>query len=126
MSLKDILADIDKKDPTLASRIKDKMFTFADIPNIEDKSLRKALFEMDNETIIISLKGEADEMKQKFFTNISDNRKRILIADLRSLGPQRRSDIQEAQNKVIKKLRELQEKGELFFKGEDKKDEWVE
>ncbi len=122
---KDILSDIEKRDTNLASRVKNKMFTFADIPNLEDKSLRKALFGIENEIIALALKDESNEMKQKFLSNVSENRKRILLADFRSLGPQKRSVIQEAKDKIISVLRKLEEKGELFFKDSDKSDEWV-
>jgi len=122
---KNILSELEKRDINLAARIKDKMFTFADILNIEDNSLRRALIKIPNDLLALALKDESDEMKQKFFTNISDNRKKILLSELRILGPQRRSDIQAAKNKIITILKNLQEKGELFFKGKDKGDEWV-
>lgn len=122
---KNILSELEKRDINLAARIKDEMFTFADILNIEDNSLRRALIKIPNDLLALALKDESDEMKQKFFTNISDNRKKILLSELRTLGPQRRSDIQAAKNKIITILKNLQEIGELFFKGRDKGDEWV-
>ena len=122
---KNILSELEKRDINLAARIKDKMFTFADILNIEDNSLKRALIKIPNDLLALALKDESDEMKQKFFTNISDNRKKILLSELRTLGPQRRSDIQAAKNKIITILKNFQEKGELFFKGKDKGDEWV-
>jgi len=122
---KDILSDLEKKDSSLASRIKDKMLTFADIVNIDDRSLKKVLFEVENEVIALALKDEKDEMKQKFFSNVSDNRKKVLFSELKTLGPQKRPDIQTAKNKVMESLKKLEDKGELFFKGDDKGDEWV-
>jgi len=122
---RNILSELEKRDINLAYRIKDKMFTFVDILNIEDNSLRRALTKIPNDLLALALKDESYEMKQKFFNNISENRKKILLSELRTLGPQRRSDIQAAKNKILTILKNLQEKGELFFKGKDKGDEWV-
>lgn len=122
---KNILSEIEKKDFSLASKIKDKMFTFNDILKIEDNSLKKGLFEIKNEILALALKDESDGMKQKFLNNISDNRKKIILTELKTLGPQKRSNIEDAKNKILETLRKLQENGELLFKNTHKKDEWV-
>jgi len=122
---KNILSEIEKKDASLASKIKDKMFTFNDILKIEDNSLKKALFEIKNDILGLALKDESEEMKQKFLNNISDNRKKLLLIELKTLGPQKRSNIEDAKNRILETLREMQENGELFFKNSNKKDEWV-
>jgi flagellar motor switch protein FliG len=122
---KNILSEIEKKDASLASKIKDKMFTFNDILKIENNSLKKALFEINNDIIALALKDESEEMKQKFLNNISDNRKKLLLIELKTLGPQKRSNIEDAKNRILETLREMQENGELFFKNSNKKDEWV-
>ena len=122
---KNILSEIEKKDASLASKIKDKMLTFNDILKIENNSLKKALFEINNDIIALALKDESEEMKQKFLNNISDNRKKLLLIELKTLGPQKRSNIEDAKNRILETLREMQENGELFFKNSNKKDEWV-
>ena len=122
---KNILSEIEKKDLSLASKIKDKMFTFNDILKIEDNSLKKGLFEIKNEILALALKDESEEMKQKILNNISDNRKKIILTELKTLGPQKRSNIEDAKNRILETLRKIQENGELFFKNSNKKDEWV-
>ncbi|MCK4965938.1 hypothetical protein KAS50_02840 [bacterium] len=120
-----ILSELEKKDINLASRIKDKMFTFQDILNVDDRSLKKALFEIPNAVLALALKGESKEMKVKIISNISENRKKIVLDEYNSLGPQKRQIVDDAKDRILDVLRKLKETGELFFKGDVKNDEWV-
>jgi len=121
----EILSKLEKRDINLASRIKDKMFTFQDILNVEDRSLKKGLLEISNTVLTLALKGESKEMKTKILNNISSNRKQIVIEELNSLGPQKRQIVDDAKDKILEVLRKLKDLGELFFKSDDKKDEWI-
>ncbi|MFC1558735.1 FliG C-terminal domain-containing protein [candidate division KSB1 bacterium] len=120
-----ILSDFEKKDVNLASRIKDKMFTFQDILNVDDRPFKKALFEIPNAVLALALKGESKEMKVKIISNISENRKKIVLEEYNSLGPQKRQIVDDAKDRILDVLRKLKETGELFFKVDDKDDEWV-
>ena len=120
-----ILSDMEKKDISLASRIKDKMFTFQDILDVDDRSLKKALFEIPNAILALALKGESKELKVKIINNISENRKKIVLEEYNSLGPQKRRIVDDAKDRILDVLRKLKETGELFFKADGKNDEWV-
>lgn len=120
-----ILSELEKKDINLASRIKDKMFTFQDILNVDDRFLKKAFFEIPNAVLALALKGETKDMKVKIISNISENRKKIVLEEYNSLGPQKRQIVDDAKDRILDVLRKLKETGELFFKVDDKDDEWV-
>ena len=101
------------------------MFTFQDIINVDDRSLKKGFFEIPNFILALSLKGESKEMKVKILNSISENRRRIVLEEFNALGPQKRQVVDDAKDRILDVLRKLKETGELFFKVDDEDEKWV-
>ena len=58
-------------DPELAEEIRSNMFTFDDLIYLDDRGTQTLLKEIDNQVLILALKTSSEEVKQKFFSNIS-------------------------------------------------------
>ncbi len=113
-----ILQELEDSDEDLAEEIKKKLIKFEDIIFLLDKDVQKILSKVDNEIIARSLKLANDEVKEKIKSNIS---KRIFTDEIQPIinsGPMRVSDVEKAQTEIIKVMRELINKGEIFFSSE--------
>ncbi|MEW5785305.1 MAG: FliG C-terminal domain-containing protein, partial [Bacillota bacterium] len=116
-----ILEELEKEDAELAELIRQQMFIFEDIVNLDDSSIQRVVREIDNNDIALALKGASDEVKNRIFKNISKRGGEILRENMEYMGPVRLRDVEEAQQKVVMIIRRLDESGEIIISrgGED-------
>jgi hypothetical protein len=67
----------------------DKMFTFEDLLKLDDKSVQMVLKEVASETLVLSLKGASQELRDKILSNMSSRAADSMREDLESRGPVR-------------------------------------
>jgi len=116
-----ILEDLEAQDHELADEIRKRMFVFEDIINLDDVSIRRVLREIDVKDLTLALKGSSDEVADRIFRNLSKRAGEMLKEDLDFMGPVRLRDVEEAQQRVVKSIRQLDEAGEIIISrgGED-------
>ena len=72
---------------------------------------------IDNQTLVLALKGADEKMKEKFFSNISQRVRASLIEDLETMGPVRLSEVEGSQQSIANTAREMSERGEIQVEG---------
>lgn len=117
-----ILEKLKEKDPQVSEEIKEAMFVFEDLVNVDDRSLQKLLREVSKEDLALALKMASDELKEKIFRNLSERAAQMLQEDMEALGPVRVKDVEKAQQRIIAVARALEEKGELVVMGRGSED----
>ena len=122
---KDILGSLEKQNPSLTEEIKKLMFVFDDMPLVEDRSLQRALREIDTKDLALALKGADNEIKEKFFRNMSSRAVETIKEDIEFMGPVRLRDVEAAQQKIVNVIRRLEEKGEVIITGRGGKEEEI-
>ncbi len=110
-----ILERLDEFDPELADEIRNRMFVFENIVQIEDKSVQKVLRRVDNKTLAMALKGTAAEVATKVMRNLSQKAAELLKDDIEVLGPVRIRDVEQAQREIVNIIRQLEDQGELVI-----------
>ncbi|MCR5347304.1 MAG: flagellar motor switch protein FliG [Fretibacterium sp.] len=118
---RNIMEYLEENDPELAEEIKKRLFVFEDIMRLDDRSLQRILREVDMKELSLALKGATEELKTKFFKNMSKRAAEMLQEDMEYMGPVRVKDVEEAQQKVVNVVRGLEEQGEIVIAtgGED-------
>lgn len=112
---KNILEILEAEDQELSDEIRKKMFVFDDIINIDNRSVQRVLREgIDNKDLAIALKGAADEVKDLIFNNMSKRLVAMIQEEMEFMGPVRKSDVEEAQQKIVGIIRRLQDAGEII------------
>lgn len=106
-------------DHELAQKIIDEMFLFENLVEVEDLSIQRILQEVDNESLLIALKGSEQPLRDKFFRNMSRRQSEIMIEDLNSRGPVRMSQVEAEQKNILLIVRRLAEAGEVVIGGGD-------
>jgi len=114
-----LLRKIGEEDPTLEERIREKMFTFEDIRKLDNRAIIEVLKAVDKNTLIIALKGAPEDIKDKFFSNMSKRAAKIMQEDMEALGPVRKSEAERAQKQVVAIIRKLIDEGKIEIGGEE-------
>jgi len=112
-----ILEKLTETNPELAEKIRKQMFIFEDILKIDDRSFQKVLREADTATLALALKGAPDTIKEKIFNNLPKRTAAMVEDELSFLGPQKASAIDEAQQKIIAVVRQMEDSGEIIIAG---------
>jgi len=110
---KRIMEAMEKRDAQLAKNVKNLMFVFEDILSLDDRSLQRALREIDTKELTLALKGADKKLKEKFFKNLSSRAVETIKEDMEFMGPVRLRNVEEAQQKIVNIMRRLEEKGEI-------------
>lgn len=119
-SEKHILDSIGSVNTELAEKIQDEMFTFDNIVDISDKDMRVILREVENDQLVLALKGVSEAIREKFMGNMSRRAAEALQEDMEVRGAVRVSDIEAAQKEMLKAIRAMNDNGEIaILKGGD-------
>ncbi|MFC1891238.1 flagellar motor switch protein FliG [Thermodesulfobacteriota bacterium] len=101
----------------LADEIRQKMFVFADLVHLDDRSIRALLKEISNDELILALKTAADELSDKIFGNVSQRAAEMMKEDMEVMGPVKLRDVEQAQLNIVKAARRLEEEGKIVLGG---------
>ncbi|WP_409373502.1 flagellar motor switch protein FliG [Trichococcus palustris] len=113
---KNIITVLEKNQPDLANEIKSSLFTFEDIVTLEKSDVQKVLRDVNNADLALALKGVSEDIKQAIFQNLSARAEESLQEEMEFMGPARLSAVEEAQQKIVAVIRNLDEKGEIYLR----------
>ncbi len=117
LSGKGILEKIEEKDPNLAINIRNLMFVFDDIMGLDDMAIKELLKEVDKKDLATALKGCSEQLRQRFFRNMSERAVGLLKEDMEYMGAIKVKDVETAQQNIIEIIRRLDEQGIIDIKG---------
>lgn len=117
---KSILEALEQEDADLAEEIKDSMFVFEDIINLDNVYIQRVLRDVDNSDLALALKGASKDVADLIFANISKRAAETLKEDIEFMGPVRITAVEVAQHKIVGIIRRLDETGEIIISRGDK------
>ena len=112
-----IMAKITERDQALADSIRALMFVFDDLVKLEDRAMQELMKEISKEDLPVALRGAAPEIKDKFLKNMSSRAAEMLKEDMETRGPVKVSDVEKAQQNILKVCRKLEEEGRIVIPG---------
>lgn len=112
---KHVMGSLDTVDPDLAEKVRNQMFVFDDIATLTDNEIQLLLKKVDRKDLAIGLKGGCEELQARIFQNVSDEIAKDIKEKMQFSGPVRMSDVEEVQLRIVKVVRELDEKGEVMM-----------
>lgn len=114
-----VISNLRERDPDLAQRVIDEMFVFENLADLEDRSIQLLLKEVENETLLLALKGATEPLRARFLRNMSTRAADLLREDLDAMGPVRLSVVETEQKKVLDVARRLAESGQINLTSKD-------
>ncbi|MBT7810682.1 MAG: flagellar motor switch protein FliG [Deltaproteobacteria bacterium] len=112
-----ILSSIEETNPELAEQIRELMFTFEDMALIDAKQMQLVMKDVDQADMVLALKTASDAVKELIFGSMSSRAAEMVREDLENLGPAKLSDVEAAQQKIIKVVKKLEEAGTISIAG---------
>ncbi len=110
---KSLLMSLEERNPELGQAIRQKMFTFEDVGNLETISLQKILREVDMRDLAIALKTASETLKTALLSSISKRAADTVNEEISFMGPLKLRDIEAAQLRLIEVVRRLEMEGEI-------------
>ncbi|MFC4161690.1 flagellar motor switch protein FliG [Chitinimonas lacunae] len=107
------LNSIREYDPELAQRIQDKMFTFENLVDVDDRGIQLLLREISSDSLIIAMKGTSEMLRNKIFRNMSSRAAEMLRDDFEAKGAVKVSEVETEQREILKIVRRLSDEGQL-------------
>ena len=110
---KSVLDRMDAQDPEMAEAVRNMMFVFEDIRTLTDREIQILLREVEQKDLVVAMKAASEEVKDKILNNMSDRVRQFMIEEMEFLGPMRLSEVEDVQLRVVQKLRQLEEQGQV-------------
>ena len=116
-----VMDNLKNYDNDMAQKIMDEMFVFENIIDIDDRGIQLLLREVQSESLIVALKGAAQDLREKIFKNMSQRAAEMMREDLESKGPVRLSEVEAQQKEILQIVRRLADEGQILLgaKGDD-------
>jgi len=118
-SSKATLATIEQVDEELATMIKEMMFTFEDMADLDKLAITEILKTADKAELMLALKSAPDELKAKFFSAMSTRAREAFEEDMQFLGAVKMKDVEVAQRKIVEVVNQLAEAGTIQMGSSD-------
>lgn len=116
---KNILLDLEKRQPELVDIIKANLFIFEDLVTLDKASIQRILREVENEQLVLALKGSSEEVAKVVYANLSKRAADTVKEDIEFMGPVRLSAVEEAQRMIVGVIRRLEEAGDIIIERGD-------
>jgi len=112
-----VLGRIEEQNNVVADSIRKLMFVFDDLVKVDDRGIQMILKETGSEELSLALKTASEALKEKVFKNMSSRASEILKEEMQTRGPVKVSDVEKAQQVIVKVARKLEAEGKLVLAG---------
>ncbi len=112
-----ITENIMQLDEELGQEIKDLMFVFDNLKDIDDRGIQSLLREVSTDQLVVALKGADDSLSEKIFNNMSKRAAELLKDDMETKGPVKLSEVHAAQKEILVVAQRMAENGDIIIGG---------
>lgn len=110
-----IFDELKSKDPALSDEIRKLMFVFEDIVYLDPMAIQRFIREVDSKDMAVALKAANEDVSHVIFQNMSQRMQESIKTDIEYLHNVRMRDVEEAQQKIVSAIRQLEEAGEIVI-----------
>jgi len=119
------IASLEERNRESAERIRARMFVFEDLSKLDPGGIQTLLRAVEKDQLGLALKGASDDLREMFFSNMSERAAKIMRDDMESMGPVRLKDVDSAQMAMVQVAKDLAAKGEIMLAGPGGEDELI-
>lgn len=101
--------------PKLAEEIRELMFIFENLLDLDDMTIQSILREVANDKLEIALRGAGEPIKQHILRNMSERAAANLVEAMEGRGPLRLSEVEAAQKEILSTVRRMADEGKIFL-----------
>ncbi|MEQ9171511.1 MAG: FliG C-terminal domain-containing protein, partial [Rhodospirillales bacterium] len=96
-----------------------------DLIKVDPSGIQTLLRQVEKEQLALALKGASDEVKDLFFSNMSERAGKMMKEDMEAMGAVRLKDVDEAQSAIVQVAKNLADSGEIVIATGDEEGELV-
>lgn len=122
-SQQSLIAQIARKDPEMAIKLKQNLCTFDDLQFLTTSMMRRLLQEISLDTLGLAMRGANKELVEHLLAMFSNNMKND-VEDILKGKPRPLSEVLDAQKKIMEVVLRLRDKGEIIL-SKDKSEKFV-
>lgn len=111
------LGKIQQSDGDMHQQIKDLLFIFDNLLDIDDRGIQALLREVGSDTLSVALRGAEPEVSEKILKNMSKRAAEILKDDMEARGPVKLAEVEAAQKEIVVIAQRLAEEGTISLGG---------
>jgi flagellar motor switch protein FliG len=111
------LGKIEKADTEMHQQIKDLLFIFDNLLDVDDRGIQALLREVGSDTLAVALRGAEPEVQEKILKNMSKRAAEILKDDMEARGPVKLAEVEAAQKEIVVIAQRLAEEGTISLGG---------
>src|SRR6201986_2296636 len=111
------MGKIEKSDGEMHQKIKDLLFVFDNLLDVDDRGIQALLREVGSDTLAVALRGAEPEVQEKVLKNMSKRAAEILKDDMEARGPVKLTDVEAAQKEIVVIAQRLSEEGTISLGG---------
>lgn len=108
-----ILGAIGTVDSDLGASIRDLMFVFDNLADIDDRAMQSVLRDVASDRLALALRGADAKVRDKITSNMSQRASEILLEDMEARGPVRLAEVEAAQKEILSIVRKMADAGEI-------------
>ena len=111
------LGKIEKANGEMHQQIKDLLFVFDNLLDVDDRGIQALLREVGSDTLAVALRGAEPEVQEKILRNMSKRAAEILKDDMEARGPVKLTEVEASQKEIVVIAQRLAEEGTINLGG---------
>ena len=119
------MTSLEENNSESAERIRALMFTFDDLARLDPTAVQVLLRQVEGDVLGLALKGASEEIRELFFTNMSERAGKMMQEDMDAMGGVRLKDVDEAKANIVTTAKTLADAGEIVIAGGDDDSEMI-
>ena len=112
-----VLDYITQSDQELAEQIRALMFVFDDLLFLDNRGVQQILQAIPRDVLTKALRGAAEQIRDKFLSNMSTRAQATLKDDIENMGGIPLREVEASQQEILKIVRRLEAEGKLVIAG---------
>jgi len=105
--------------------VRNMMFVFDDLVKLTDRELQVRLKEVEQKDLVVELKGDEEELKDKVLGNMSERVRQFMTEEMEFLGPMRLIEVEEVQLRIVQQCRQLEDQDQIVITRGDANETFV-
>ncbi|SRR5579871_309256 len=110
-----VLGEIESKNSELHTKIKELLFVFDDLVDIDNKGMQAILREVSSDVLSVALRGADPVVAERIYANMSKRAAEILREDMEARGPVKLTEVEAAQREIVTIAQKLAEEGTIII-----------
>jgi flagellar motor switch protein FliG len=109
------LSALEDRNREASDKIRALMFVFEDLKRLDSAGIQTLLRSAPKDALPLALKGASEELRNMFFSNMSERASKMLKEEMSQMGPVRLKDVDGAQASIVLLTKDLAAKGEIMI-----------